>query len=277
MRSEHQTKLDMIEIGKRLHGRGWISSTDGNFSVKLGENRIITTPTGVHKGYLTTDDFVIVNMKGEVLEGNSKPSSELLMHLTCYRERPDICSVIHAHPTYCIVLSVAGIKLAKCLLPEVLFTLGSIPTADYAPPTTEQVATSVQEPVRDFDAIILERHGSLNVGKDIFDTYNKLERMEHVAEITYHAQQLGRAEPLSDSQVSELMEIKDGLGMNAKPQPVNCNSCNSCGKYGNSCKPSDQNPVAEPLEDNGLSEEMVEYITREVIAELQATGGGVTR
>ncbi len=273
---DYRVKLDIIEVGKRLHGRGWISATDGNISVKLDANRIITTPTGVHKGYLTPDDFVIVDMEGNQLEGKAKPSSELAMHLACYKERPDINSVIHAHATYCIVLSVAGIKMAKCLLPEVIFTLGSIPTADYAPPTTEQVALSVIGPIKKHDAIILERHGSLTVGIDLFDAHNKLERMEHVAEITYHSRQLGSATPLTDNQVGELLAIKEQLSGKKLTPSDNCNSCNACGKYGSEALPNLECPSAE-IEDSAMVSvidkvpaELVELITREVVAELES-------
>lgn len=254
MKSENEIKNEIIEVGKRLHARGWISATDGNISIKLDSNRVMTTPTGVHKGYLTHDDFVIVDMDGNQLSGKAKPSSELAMHLTCYREREDICSVIHAHPTYCIVMSVAGITLAKCLLPEVIFTLGSIPTAEYAPPTTRQVAESIVEPVKDHDAIILERHGSLTVGKNLFDAYNKLERMEHVAEITFKTRQLGGDKPLTPVQVNELYDIKSSLGLDKKREAVNCNSCNACGKY-SSCSSAKGRPSgsAEPAKKDGMS------------------------
>lgn len=219
MGDEYKAKLDMLEIGKRVHGRGWIAGTEGNFSVRLDESRIITTPSGVHKGYLSADDFVIVNMEGKPIGGKLKPSSELDMHLACYRLRADIGAVIHVHPTFCVAISVAGVKLEKPLLPEVVFTLGSIPTADYAPPATRKMGRSVEKLLKDFDAIILERHGSLTVGKDLFDAYNKLERMEHVAEITCHARQLGKADPLTDQQVEELLAIKKSLGIKA-PRPL---------------------------------------------------------
>lgn len=251
MKSENEIKNEIIEVGKRLHGRGWISATDGNISVKLDSERVITTPTGVHKGYLTHDDFVIVDMEGNQISGKAKPSSELGMHLACYRERDDICSVIHAHPTYCIVMSVAGITLAKCLLPEVIFTLGSIPTAEYAPPSTDQVAESIVKPIKDFDAIILERHGSLTVGSDLFDAYNKLERMEHVAEISFKSRQLGGDNPLTPVQVNELYDIKDSLGLGKKKETANCNSCNACGKY-SSCA-SAKGGVVEPVIKDGMS------------------------
>lgn len=234
MKTEYQHRLDMIEVGRRVHGRGWISSTDGNFSVKLDANRILTTPTGVHKGYLNVDDFIIVDMEGKKISGTRNPSTELAMHLTCYRQRPDIGAVVHAHPTMCVAFSVSGIALAQCLLPEVVFTLGGIPTANYAPPSTDEVPRSIEGPIKDYDAVILERHGSVTVGKDIFGAYNTLERMEHVAEITFHARQLGNPKPLSSAQVNELVKIGKNLGL--PERKITCNDCNACGKHsGGAC------------------------------------------
>lgn len=234
MKTEYQHRLDMIEVGRRVHARGWISSTDGNFSVKLDANRILTTPTGVHKGYLGVDDFIVVDMEGKKISGTRNPSTELAMHLTCYRQRPDIGAVVHAHPTICVAFSVSGIALAQCLLPEVVFTLGGIPTANYAPPSTDEVPRSIEGPIKDYDAVILERHGSVTVGKDIFGAFNTLERMEHVAEITFHSRMLGNAKPLSNAQVNELVKIGKNLGL--PERKITCNDCNACGKHsGGAC------------------------------------------
>ncbi len=275
MKSEYQHRKEMIEIGKRVHQHGWISATDGNFSVKIGDDRILTTPTGVHKGYLEMEDFIIVDMEGKKISGTRNPSTEIDMHLTCYKQRPDISAVIHAHPTFCIAFSVAGIQLAQCLLPEVVFTLGSIPTADYAPPSTDQVSQSIEEPIKEYDAVILERHGSVTVGKDIFGAYNSLERMEHVAEITYHARALGNARPMTSDQVNELIKIRTGLGLPGKR--VTCNDCNACSKFSN-CGSAQKSgamfqPQSEPEKPKasvtpGVSPELLELITREVAKEL---------
>ncbi|MBI3581020.1 MAG: class II aldolase/adducin family protein [Nitrospinae bacterium] len=275
MKTEFQHRRDLVEVGKRIHQKGWISSTDGNFSVKLGDDRILTTPTGVHKGFLDEDDLIVVDMTGKRISGRLNPSSELALHLQCYRQRPDVNGVIHAHPTMCVAFSVAGIHLAQCLLPEVVFTLGSIPTADYAPPTTEEVPKSIEMPIREYDAVILERHGSVTVGKTIFDAYNTLERMEHAAEITYYARSLGGARPLTGTQVDELLKIRSGLGL--PERRVTCNDCNACGKYGCSigavaARDSDDAPSAKLPEYGGPlrnDDRLVELITREVMAELR--------
>lgn len=231
MRSEQEIRREIVKVCGLIHRKGWISSTDGNVSVRLGRDRLLITPSGTHKGFMIPRDLIVIDMEGRLVAGAGKPSSETAMHLACYRQRPDIQAVVHAHPTYSVAFSLAGIKLAKCLLPEVVFTLGSIPTAGYAPPATEDVAESIRCYIKDFDAIILERHGSVTVGRDLMGAYNALERMEHVAEITYHARQLGGAKPLSPEQVENLQRIAEAQGWPRKRiLTESCNECDACGK-----------------------------------------------
>ncbi len=265
MRSRSQTAKDIVEVCRRIHQRGWISSTDGNVSVRLPGNKIIITPSGIHKGFMTERELVVVDMKGNVLEGRGKPSSELAMHITCYNERPEINAVVHAHPTLSIAFSLAGITLARCLLPEVVFTLGSIPTAEYAAPTTGEVPDSIKRYIKDYDAMILERHGSLTIGVDLFSAYNTLERMEHVAEITYHARQLGQVKPLSKGQVDQLLQIGADKGWpERKLSSQCCDGCNACSGEGGS------RPVKEtaPSRDKVLAA-VVEEVTAAVMKDLR--------
>ncbi len=289
--TERQARKDIVEIGKRIHAHGWISSTDGNISVRLGKNRLLTTPTGIHKGYMKESDLVVTDMNGKLLTGTRKPSSELMMHLTCYNRREGIGAVIHAHPTLCIAFSLARITLAKCLLPEVVFTLGSIPTAQYSTPTTEEVPRSIEELIGDYDAVILERHGSLTVGTTLFDAYNTLERMEHVAEITHKARQLGEVHPLSAEQMDKLLNVSKKLGLPERKFEHNCEGCNACPEGGNmpssshtpkpslaeasGCAGSDCENSCSSIPAAGASRSapadsaLIEAITREVIRELQ--------
>jgi L-fuculose-phosphate aldolase len=269
MKTEFRYRKDLVEIGKRIHQKGWISSTDGNFSVKLGDDKILTTPTGIHKGFMEEDDLIVTDMTGKKISGTRNPSSEIALHIACYKQRPDVSAVIHAHPTLCVAFSLAGIPLAQCLLPEVVFTLGSIPTADYAVPTTDEVPKSIEKSIREYDAVILERHGSVTVGKTIFDAYNTLERMEHVAEITYHARALGNPRPLTKTQVDELLKIRSGLGL--PERKVTCNDCNSCGKHNcaHSATTKPDDGTLSVVQAREKDEPLIELITREVMAELK--------
>ena len=135
--------------------------------------------------------IIKVNMDGEVLSGDLKPSSELKMHLRVYKERPDVRSVIHAHPPTATGFAVAGIPLVRCILPEVIISLGSIPIAEYGTPSTEEIPDAIMKYLTDCDAVLLANHGALTVGTDLFNAYFKMETLEHFAKISLVARQLG--------------------------------------------------------------------------------------
>jgi L-fuculose-phosphate aldolase len=229
MSAEHEARRSIVEVIRRVYARGWIAASDGNVSVLLAPDRVLATPTGIHKGSITEDDLIVVDRAGRRVTGSRPPSSELLMHLAAYDERPDVRAVVHAHPTNCIAFSLAGVSLAQCLLPEIVFTFGSIPTTAYTTPTTEEVPREIRKWLRDFDAMILDRHGSLTVGATVFDAYDRLERMEHVAEITFRARMLGPIRPLAPAQIEHLQAVGRGLGLpERKILPPPCESCNAC-------------------------------------------------
>ncbi|HTY59257.1 MAG TPA: class II aldolase/adducin family protein, partial [Bacteroidota bacterium] len=128
MTNEWDLRKQIVEIGKRIWTRGYVASNDGNISVLLNDGEVLTTPTGVSKGFMTTDMIIKCDRAGKVIAGNRdyRPSSEVKMHLDIYRERPDIRSVVHAHPPYATSFAVAGIPLNKCVLPEAIIVIGAV-------------------------------------------------------------------------------------------------------------------------------------------------------
>ena len=226
-----QQKKEIIEAGRRLYERGYVVSSDGNISVRLDDKRILTTPAGMNKGELKRDDLVVVDMDGKKLQGRREPSSELNMHLFIYRNRPDVKAIVHAHPPYCTGYATAGIPLDKCVLPEVILTIGSIPLAQYATPSTEEVAESLKPYIADSQAVLLANHGAVTFGKDVMDAYRKLERIEHAAHISFVSHTLGGQRILPEEQVKKLEDIRSA-SPDAGPAPK-CQSCVDC--VGDSC------------------------------------------
>ena len=139
MQIEEQVRAEIVEVGRRLHAREFVAANDGNISVRLDETRLLTTPTGVSKGFMTPDMLVMTDLQGVKLAGTRDPSTELLMHLAVYELRPEIKAVVHAHPPTATGFSVAGIPLDRAVLAEVVTTLGSIPIAEYGTPSTPRV------------------------------------------------------------------------------------------------------------------------------------------
>ena len=133
-KSEYQLKNDLIEIGRRMWQRSFVASNDGNLSIRLDNGFILTTPTGISKGFMQPSDILTVDISGKVINGESKPSSELKMHLEAYRKRPDIKAIVHAHPPYSTAYACCEVALDQCLLPEIVVMIGSVPVARYATP-----------------------------------------------------------------------------------------------------------------------------------------------
>src|SRR5512132_2712005 len=202
--SEDTLRTEIVEIGRRLYSRGYCASNDGNISVRLDDRRVLTTPKGVSKGYMNADMMVVTDMSGKKITGDREPSSELLMHLAVYRQRTDAQAVVHAHPPLATGFAVAGIPLDRAVLAEVLTTLGSIPIAEYATPSTRELPTAVRQYIRAHDGLLLANHGALTVGHELFATYYKMETVEHFAKISLVARLLGGERLLSQQEVQRL-------------------------------------------------------------------------
>ncbi len=200
MQSEQTLKQEIVMICRMMHQKNLIAGLDGNVSVKCGDH-LLTTPSGVNKGFLRMDQIITVDWEGRVVQGEGQPTSEMAMHLAVYRLRAEIGAVIHAHPPLVTAFSIAGISLEEFILPEVVMSLGVVPTASYATPTTQEVPESIKGLIERYDALILERHGALTVGPDLMDAYNKMEKLEHSALVILTALQLGRVRLLPPQEV----------------------------------------------------------------------------
>ncbi len=189
-----------------------VVGNDGNLSARVGADRVLTTPAGSCKGFLQPNDLVLVDMQGHVVSGG-RPSTELPMHLAAYSRRVDVEAVVHGHPAHATAFAAAGRALDACVLPEVVTTLGRIPVTDYGTPSTSEVPRVVTDVVGNHDAFLLRNHGAVAVGTSVFDALAKLETVEHLAQITLLANQLGGATVLSRAQVDRLVEIRGVYGL----------------------------------------------------------------
>ena len=210
---EERIRADIIEVGRRLHERGYVASNDGNISVRLDDDRVLTTPTGVSKGFMTPDMMVTTDLQGVQLTGDRKASSELLMHLAVYEHRPDIKAVVHAHPPVATGFAVAGIPLDRAVLAEVIVHLGSVPIADYGTPTTSELADAVRKYLSAHDGLLLANHGALTMAPELFDAYYRMETIEHFARISIVARLLGRERVLSREEVTRLEKLRGNYGL----------------------------------------------------------------
>ncbi len=220
----------MVRVGHLLWERGYVAATDGNLSVRVGSDRLLVTPSGLSKGFLSADELLVIDLDGAPLPSyrgrDGRPSSEILMHLEVYRQRPDVNAVVHAHPPLATAFSIAGVSLARCVIPEVVVTLGTIPTTDYATPGSAEVPGSIRRAIQDHDAMILAHHGSLTVGQTLWEAYLRLEKVEHTAQITLAAQQLGQVNTLAPEAVQKLAEKRREL-LQRQGRDL-CSGCSVC-------------------------------------------------
>ncbi len=219
MRAEAQLRADIVEVGRRLYARGYTASNDGNISARLDDTRLLMTPKSVCKGFMTPEMMCITDLDGRKLEGERDPSSEMQMHLEVYRQRPDVRAVVHAHPPIATAFAVAGIALDRAVLAEVVTTLGSVPIADYATPSTKELPEAVRKYVKAHDGMLLANHGALTLGADLFSAYYKMETIEHFANISLTARLLGGERLLSREEVMRLQGLRGMYGI-ASPAPI---------------------------------------------------------
>lgn len=265
MISEYEIKKEICEIGKRIYNKGMVAANDGNISVKISENEFLCTPTGVSKGFMTPDYICKVDSTAKVLQstGNFKPSSEIKMHLRVYKERPDVKSVVHAHPMYATSFAIAGIPLTQPIMPEAVIALGCVPIAEYGTPSTNEIPDAVSKYLQHYDAVLLENHGALTYADSLLAAYLKMESVEFYAQLLYLSKQLGGPKELSNEQVQKLYEIRRQFGMTGKHPADLCQnnkcgkeSCHSCGGY------------SEQTATNTDSSQLVSEITKRVIEQL---------
>ena len=185
--TDAEAKAQIIEAGLKIYQRGLVAANDGNLSVRVGENALWVTPTGVSKGFMTEDMLVKLDLDGNVLAGTRKASSETKMHLRIYQENP--------------------------VLQEAVVQLGTVPVAPFALPGSQGVADSVAPYCRDYRALLLEYHGAVTWGETMERAYFRLECLEQMANVTLHLKTLGCDRVMPEGLVKELEGLRPAWGI----------------------------------------------------------------
>jgi L-fuculose-phosphate aldolase len=244
MSSERQYRKELVSYSKRLHDRCYVAATDGNLSVRLGENRILVTPTSMSKGMLRPSDLVSVDMEGRLLSGKRNVSSEIGMHLLIYRLRPDVHAIVHAHPATATGFAASGMALNQPLVCEVVIGLGSIPLARYGTPGTAELADSLEPLIPEYDAILMSNHGVVTYGDTLDHAYMKMETVEHFAQIALVTHLLGRQQPLGERDVEKLMVARSKYQgtRSAAPLPCTLGTAETGGSHDRRHRPESSSP-----------------------------------
>jgi L-fuculose-phosphate aldolase len=218
--SEAARRAELADYAQRLHARGWVANHDGNITFKLESNRYLATPTATSKAEVRADSLLIVDDSGARLSGRGKPFSEIGLHLTVYRNRPDVNAVVHAHPPTATGFAVAGVELAEPIIAEAVVSLGvGVPTVPLAAPGPA-ACQALAPLVAAHDAVLIANHGVLAWGPDVETAYLRLELVEHLARIALVARQLGGARPLPANLLPALLDARAKAGLGPKSVPA---------------------------------------------------------
>ena len=210
--NEYKLKEQICEIGRCVYAKGFAAANDGNITVRLSEREFLCTPTMVSKGSLKPEDICKVDIEGKQLAGVRKRSSEVLLHLAIYKQRPDVKACVHCHPPHATAFAVAHEPIPKCILPEVEVFLGEVPLAVYETPGGQKFADTVVPFAKDCNTIILANHGTLTFGPDLEKAYWNTEIIDAYCRILILAKQLGRINYFDEQKTRELLQLKKRLG-----------------------------------------------------------------
>jgi L-fuculose-phosphate aldolase len=213
MSNPWKLRAEICEIGRRMYERGLVAAFEGNLSARLGPDRVLCTPSLLCKGLLKPDDLCVVDMAGKQLAGQRRRTSEILLHLAVYRDRPDATAVVHAHPPHATAFAIAHEPVPPCVLAEVEVFLGEVPTAPYATPGTPEVAQAVAPFLRDSNALVLANHGTLSWGNSLEQALHRTEILEAYCRSLLLARLIGAPRRLSDQNLLDLLAVKERLGI----------------------------------------------------------------
>ncbi len=200
-------KNELIEYGKLAGVKNFTPGFSGNLSARCG-NEILITATGTANGYLSEDDFALIDFEGNIIGENKKPSSEKMLHVEFYKQREDINYIFHVHSPYLTAFSAAGKALDKNILAEIVYCFDYIPLAEYALPGSKELVENTSKFFKDFDVVLMANHGVIVGGKDVKDAYLKLELCEAYAQTVLFSNLLGGAKMLPSEEVKKIYSLR---------------------------------------------------------------------
>ena len=213
-----EVREQICDVCHKMWQLGWVAANDGNVSVKLDDGTFLATPTGISKSFITPEKLVHIDENGEVLDGpeGAKPSSEIKMHLRCYKEREDVGAVVHAHPPTATGYAVAHLDMDRYTMIETVIAIGSIPVTPYGTPSTYEVPDAIAPYLQEHDVLLLENHGALAVGVDLITAYYRMETLELYAKISLTAHLLGGEKEISEKNINRLIGMRKGYGVTGR-------------------------------------------------------------
>lgn len=206
-----ELREQICDVCHKMWQLGWVAANDGNVSVKLENGNYFVTPTGISKSFITPEKLVMIDKDNHIIEAMEgyRASSEIKMHLRCYEEREDVGAVLHAHPPVATGYAVANKALDEYSMIETVIALGSVPVTPYGTPSTYEVPDAIAPYLGEHDAVLLQNHGALTVGADLYTAYYRMETLELFAKISLNAHLLGGAKEISRENIDRLISMRE--------------------------------------------------------------------
>jgi L-fuculose-phosphate aldolase len=287
----HKIKQEMCDIGQRIYNKGFAAGNDGNITYRIGENEVLCTPTMISKGFMKPEDICTVDMEGKQLSGRRKRTSEVLLHLTILKARPDIKSVVHCHPPHATAFAIAREPIPQCVLPEIEVFLGETPITVYETPGGQEFADTIKPFVQKTNVAILANHGTVSWGDTVEKAYWWTEILDAYCRMLMMARDLGRVTYLSQQKSQELIDLKTKWGWTDPRTAPGMENCDICANDvfreswkasgverrafeapppmpAKGSKPGTSSPVPN-LSPAGSQEALIQQITDRVLAALQ--------
>src|SRR5574344_286726 len=184
-------KQELIKYGKLCGEKGFTPGISGNLSARIDDNLILITVSGSSNAFLEEDDFVLIDFKGHVIEGNKRASSEKLLHIEFYKKRKDVNYILHVHSPALSSFAAAHKALDEPVMAENVFYFGKIPLAEYGLPSSKDLVEKTSIYFKDYKAVLMANHGFIIGDKTLKDTYLKLELAEAYAQTVLNTKLLG--------------------------------------------------------------------------------------
>ena len=216
MQNQFQVRQEMCDVGHRIWMRCYCAGNEGNHSVRIADDRVLCTPTGISKGFLTPDQITVVDMDGKQVDTHNKMkrTSEVLLHLQVYKARADVKSVVHSHPPHATAFAMANIPIPEGIHPEAEVFLGKVPMAKYTTPSYKELGESVVALInKDTNTVMMGNHGSVCFDTSLIGAYYKLEILDAYCRILLLTRQLGKINQLSQQEMVDLLKVKEKFGL----------------------------------------------------------------
>jgi L-fuculose-phosphate aldolase len=197
-------RKEVARFMRRLYNRGLTTTSGGNISLRITDEILVITPSATDKGTMRWKEVGIMNIFGENLTPELKPSIEFEMHISIYRKKKEASAIVHAHPLFASSFTAIKCKIETNLTAEARAILGEPLTVPYALMGSSDLANNVSENILKSDILLLENHGILTTGSNLLQAFDKIEVLENAAKMTLITQITGKKSPLTKSRVFEI-------------------------------------------------------------------------